>query len=71
MKFKDLKIGMKIKATSNDYLWTAKSRKWVGLVCAIHHDGTFSAKTESSITMHDKNTVYNDLLPEYFEEVGN
>ena len=68
MEFKYLKVGMKIKATSNDYLCTAKSRKWVGLVCAIHRDGTFS---ESSITMHDKNTVYNDLLPEYFEEVGN
>ena len=68
MKFEDLKVGMMVKAIDNFYIMTAKKRKWVGTVYKICDDGTFIAKTESSIYTADKNRIYECLHPEHFEE---
>ena len=68
MKFKDLKIGMKIKAIDNFYNITNKHNKWTGVVYEIYDDGTFSARTESSI-LSDKSSLYNNLSPQHFEKI--
>ena len=68
MKFEDLIVGMQVRAIDNFYIMTAKKRKWVGTVYKICDDGTFIAKTESSIYTADKNRIYECLHPEHFEE---
>ena len=68
MKSEDLKVGMQVRAIDNFYIMTAKKRKWVGTVYKICDDGTFIAKTESSIYTADKNRIYECLHPEHFEE---
>ena len=68
MKFEDLIVGMQVRAIDNFYIMTAKKCKWVGTVYKICDDGTFIAKTESSIYTADKNRIYECLHPEHFEE---
>ena len=68
MKFKDLKIGMKIKAIDNFYNMTNKYHKWTGFVYEIYDNGTFSARTESG-TLSDKGSLYGNLSPQHFEKV--
>ena len=69
MKLENLRVGMKIKAIDDYYGLTTKSREWVGTVTKICDNGTFIAKTESSVSMADKNRKYDCLRPEHFEEV--
>lgn len=69
MKFEDLKVGMRIKAIDNDYTMTTKNREWTGFVCEICDDGTFSARTENSCSMSDKNVLYNNLRPKHFKKI--
>ena len=69
MKFKDLKIGMKIKAIDNFYNMTNKYHKWTGFVYEIYDDGTFSARTESGTLFH-KGSLYGSFSPQHFEKVG-
>lgn len=71
MKFEDLKVGMKVKAIDEYYRLTTKSREWVGIVTDLFDEGTFIARTESSISTDEKNTRYGFLHPEHFEEVSN
>lgn len=69
MKFEDLKVGMMVQAIDEYYRLTTKSREWVGTVTELFDEGTFIAKTESSISIDEKNTRYGFLRPEHFEEV--
>ena len=69
MKLENLRVGMMVQAVDDYYGLTVKSRKWVGTVTNICDNGTFIAKTESSISMADKNKKYDCLRPEHFEEV--
>lgn len=69
MEIKDLKVGMKVRAINNYYNFTSKNYKWIGVICGINSNGSFSAKTESSADIDDKNTVYFDLQPQHFEKV--
>lgn len=68
MKFKDLKIGMKIKAIDNFYRMTNKRSKWTGFVYEIYDDGTFSARTESG-ALSGKGSLYGNLSPQHFEKI--
>lgn len=69
MEIKDLKVGMKIRAIDDNYNFTSKNFKWVGVVCKIYSNGFFSAKTESSTIKRDKGMKYFYLLPQHFEKV--
>lgn len=69
MKFKDLKVGIRIKAIDNYYIMTSKNRKWEGFIYEVCDDGTFSARTENSCSMSDKNVLYDNLQPQHFEKV--
>lgn len=68
MKFKDLRVGMKIKAIDNFYNVTNKYNKWTGVIYEIYDNGTFSARTESS-TLSDKGSLYHNLSPQHFEKI--
>lgn len=69
MRIKDLKVGMRIKAIDNYYIMTSKTREWKGFVYEVCDDGTFSARTENSCSMSDKNVLYDNLQPQHFEKV--
>ena len=68
MKLEDLKVGMKVRAVDDYYCLTTKSHKWVGTVTKVCGNGTFNARTESSVSI-DKNREYVVLRPEHFEAV--
>ena len=69
MKLEDLEVGMMVKAIDEFYGLTTKSRKWVGTVTKVCDNGTFIAKTESSISKVEKGQKYDYLRPEHFEAV--
>lgn len=69
MKLENLRVGMKVRAIDDYYLLTTKSHKWVGTVTNVFTNGTFNARTESSVSV-DKNREYVALRPEHFEEVA-
>lgn len=71
MKFDDLKIGMKVKATCDKCVYgvTNKENKWIGTVTQIYGDGTFSAKTISCTHGCPVRKVFVDLKPGFFEPV--
>lgn len=49
MKFEDLKVGMKVKAIDNDYVYTAKKYQFEGTITDIDEKNeTFSAQTTHS-----------------------
>ena len=51
MKFEDLKVGMRVRATGSkyDYAITNKTYKWIGIIVDINNKAkTFSAKTDKS-----------------------
>ena len=51
MKFEDLKVGMRVRATGSkyDYAITNKKYKWIGIIVDINNKAkTFSAKTDKS-----------------------
>ena len=68
MKFEDLKVGMKIKAIDNEYVYTAKRYQFEGKITDINEvDETFSAKTTHSISPEFRRYVWDDLKAEHFE----
>lgn len=66
MKIEDLKIGMKVKASSNYYYYTSKRNNYIGEVMYINENG-FQIKTLESNRKEDIGRIYYSLLPEYFE----
>lgn len=69
MMYDDLKIGMKIRAVDNYYNLTSKDHKWIGVIFEINSNGSFSAKTESTISTLYKDKRYFNLQPQHFEKV--
>ena len=68
MKFKDLKVGMKIRAIDNEYVYTAKRYQFEGKITDINEvDETFTAKTTHSISPEFRRYVWDDLKAEHFE----
>ena len=68
MKFEDLKVGMKIRAIDNEYVYTAKRYQFEGKITDINEvDETFSAKTTHSISPEFRRYVWDDLKAEHFE----
>ena len=68
MKFEDLKVGMKIKAIDNKYVYTAKRYQFEGKITDINEvDETFTAKTTHSISPEFRHYVWDDLKAEHFE----
>lgn len=70
MKFKDLKVGMKIRAIDNWYVYTAKRYEFEGEIIDINEDDeTFTAKTTYSISPEFRHSAWDDLEAEHFEIV--
>ena len=70
MKFEDLKIGMKIKAIDNEYVYTAKRYQFEGKITDINEvDETFTAKTTHSMSSEFRHYVWDDLRAEHFEPI--
>ena len=71
MKFKDLKVGMKVRAIDNHYTYTAKRYRFEGIVIDIDEDEeTFTAKTTHSThpnRLYCDGYEWDDLRAEYFE----
>lgn len=71
MKFEDLKIGMKVKAIDNDYVYTAKRYQFEGTITDIDEkDKTFSAQTTHSTCPEQvfrNGYVWDVLQAEHFE----
>ena len=68
MKFKDLKVGMKVRAIDNYYLFTAKKYQYEGKITDIDEDNkTFTAQTTHSISPEFRNYSWDDLNAEHFE----
>lgn len=71
MKFEDLKVGMKIRAVDNEYVYTAKRYKFEGEVTDIDEENeTFSAQTTHSISPEFRNYLWDDLKAEHFEVIA-
>lgn len=66
MKIEDLRIGMKVKALSNDYMYTSEKNNYIGEVVSIHED-YFKAKTLKTNIEEDEGEIHAPLLPKYFE----
>lgn len=66
MKIEDLRIGMKVKASSNYYYYTSKRNNYIGEVMYIN-ENSFQIKTLESNRKEDIGRIYYSLLPEYFE----
>lgn len=73
MKFEDLKVGMKVKATDVSqtvYNITNEEEKWVCTVIYIDVENErFSAKTDSCDFKSVIKKDFEDLNPRYFEPV--
>ena len=71
MKFEDLKVGMKIRAVDNEYVYTAKRYQFEGEVTDIDEENeTFSAQTTYSISPEFRNYLWDDLKAEHFEVIA-
>ena len=70
MKFKDLKVGMKVRAIDNEYVYTAKRYEFEGKITDIDKENkTFSAQTTHSISPEFRHYVWDDLRAEHFEPI--
>ena len=70
MKFKDLKVGMKVRAIDNEYVYTAKRYEFEGEIIDINEDDeTFTAKTTHSMSSEFRHYVWDDLRAEHFEPI--
>ena len=70
MKFKDLKVGMKVRAIDNEYVYTSKRYQFEGKITNINKDDeTFSAQTTHSISPAFRHDVWDDLKAEHFEPI--
>ena len=70
MKFKDLKVGMKVRAIDNEYVYTKKAYQYEGEIIDINEDDeTFTAKTTHSISPEFRHYVWDDLRAEHFEPI--
>ena len=72
MKFEDLKVGMRVRATGSkyDYAITNKKYKWIGIIVDINNKAkTFSAKTDKSNCDDGlpKDYIFKLLEPDKFE----
>ena len=70
MKFKDLKVGMKIRAIDNEYVYTAKRYEFEGKITDIDKENeTFTAQTTHSNSHAFRHYVWDDLKAEHFETI--
>ena len=70
MKFKDLKVGMKVRAIDNEYVYTSKRYQFEGEITNIDEENaTFSAQTTHSISPAFRHGVWDDLKVEHFEPI--
>ena len=70
MKFKDLKVGMKVRAIDNEYVYTARKYQYEGEIIDINEDDeTFTAKTTHSMSSEFRHYVWDDLRAEHFEPI--
>ena len=68
MKFKDLKVGMKIRAIDNEYVYTAKRYEFEGKITDIDKENeTFSAQTTHSNSSEFRHYLWDDLEAKHFE----
>ena len=68
MKFKDLKVGMKVRAIDNEYVYTAKRYQFEGEITDIDEDTeTFTAQTTHSISPAFRHYLWDYLRAEHFE----
>ena len=68
MKFKDLKVGMKVRAIDNEYVYTAKRYEFEGKITDIDKENeTFSAQTTRSNSSEFRHYLWDDLKAEHFE----
>ena len=71
MKFEDLKVGMKVRAIDNEYVYTAKRYQFEGKITDINEDDeTSSAKTTHSISPEFRHYLWDDLKAEHFEIIA-
>lgn len=67
MKFKDLKVGMKVRAIDNECVYTTKRYQFEGIITNIDYKTkTFSAQTTHSISPV-RHYLWDDLEAEHFE----
>ena len=70
MKFKDLKVGMKVRAIDNEYVYTAKRYEFEGKITDIDKENeTFSAQTTYSNSSEFRHYLWDDLKAEHFEAI--
>lgn len=68
MKFKDLKVGMKVRAIDNHYVFTAKKYQFEGVITDIDEKNeTFSAQTTHSVNPGFRQYLWDDLNAGHFE----
>ena len=68
MKFEDLKVGMKIRAIDNEYVYTAKRYEFEGEITDIDKENeTFTAQTTYSNSNEFRHYVWDYLKAEHFE----
>lgn len=71
MKFKDLKVGMKVRAIDNGYVIASKNYQFEGEVTDIDEDNeTFSAQTTHSISPVFRHYLWDDLRANHFEPIS-
>lgn len=68
MKFKDLKVGMKVRAIDNHYVFTAKKYQFEGVITDIDEENeTFSAQTTHSVSPEFRQYLWDYLNAGHFE----
>ena len=71
MKFRDLKVGMKVRAIDNHYVFTAKKYQFEGVITDIDEENaTFSAQTTHSVSPEFRQYLWDDLNAEHFEIIS-
>lgn len=71
MKFRDLKVGMKVRAIDNHYVFTAKKYQFEGVITNIDEENaTFSAQTTHSVSPECRQYLWDDLQAEHFEIIS-
>ena len=70
MKFEDLKVGMKVRAIDNEYVYTAKRYQFEGEITDIDEDtDTFTAQTTHSVSHEFRHYLWDYLRAEHFEPI--
>lgn len=68
MKFKDLKVGMKVRAIDNHYVFIAKKYQFEGVITDIDEENeTFSAQTTHTVSPEFRQYLWDDLNAGHFE----